>query len=86
MLFGSNIDFTIIYLPMEEVDFGYKLLDKLSRTMISSTALKDIYERCHSFFKTCCKEPFNQIPPNFESLKKIKTFHSIFFLIQLVLL
>lgn len=41
---------------LEKVDFGYNFLSKLIRTMKSITTLKDIYERCNGFLKTCCKK------------------------------
>lgn len=53
-----NINFININLPIEKltiVDF----LNKITKTVISSTALKDIYEKCYDFFKSFCKYLFD---------------------------
>lgn len=71
-----DFNFTSIFLPLEQVDFGYEfsvlLAKKKASNSVSEDVLLNIKSRCHKFLIRACKELLARIPEHFDTLKKVK--------------
>ena len=55
-----DVNFTLIYLPINQVDLGHEfnllLIQMLSQNKISTKVAETIKRRCQQFFVNACKE------------------------------